>query len=72
MYTISPEIQTRLNTSHLYITVFWVIAGILRYLQLLFVLDSKDNPVRLLIKDHALKLILLAWFLNFLYFLYVA
>ena len=70
MYTVTPEIELRLNTRHLFLTVFWVVAGILRYLQLLFVFDTKDNPVRLLIKDHPLKLILLAWFLNFLYFLY--
>jgi decaprenyl-phosphate phosphoribosyltransferase len=72
MYTVSPEIRLRLGTDHLFTTVFWVVAGILRYLQLLFVFSSKDNPVRLLIKDHPLKLILLAWFLNFLYFLYMA
>ncbi len=72
MYTVSPEISVRLGTDHLFTTVFWVVAGILRYLQLLFVFDSKENPVRLLIKDHPLKLILLAWFLNFLYFLYMA
>lgn len=72
MYTISPEIRLRLDTNHLFTTVFWVVAGILRYLQLLFVFDSKENPVKLLIKDHPLKLILLAWFMNFLYFLYVA
>lgn len=72
MYTVSPEIRLRMGTGHLFTTVFWVVAGILRYLQLMFVFDSKENPVRLLIKDHPLKLILLAWFLNFLYFLYVA
>jgi 4-hydroxybenzoate polyprenyltransferase len=71
MYTVSPEIQQRFGTGHLFITVFWVLAGILRYLQLLFVFDLEENPVRLLIKDHPLKLILLAWFLNFLYFLYI-
>lgn len=71
MYTLSAEIQLRLGTGHLYTTVFWVVAGIIRYLQLLFVFGSKENPVKLLIKDHPLKLILLAWFLNFLYFLYM-
>jgi len=71
MYTVSPEIRLRLGTDHLFTTVFWVVAGILRYLQLLFVYEAKENPVRLLIKDHPLKLILLAWFLNFLYFLYM-
>ena len=72
MYTVSPEIRLRLGTDHLFTTVFWVVAGILRCLQLLFVFDTRENPVRLLIKDHPLKLILAAWVLNFLYFLYMA
>lgn len=71
MYSVSDEVSDRLGTNHLYITVFWVVAGILRYLQLLFVFDLKQNPVKLLILDHPLKFILLAWFLNFLYFLYM-
>jgi decaprenyl-phosphate phosphoribosyltransferase len=71
MYTVSAEIQLRIGTKYLYTTVLWVVAGIFRYLQLLFVFNAKENPVRLLIKDHPLKLILLAWFLNFLYFLYI-
>lgn len=71
MYTVSDKIQLRLGTEYLYTTVLWVVAGIFRYLQLLFVFNSKENPVRMLIKDHPLKLILLAWFLNFLYFLYM-
>lgn len=71
MYTVSTKVQLRLENTHLYTTVFWVVAGIMRYLQLLFVFDSRENPVRLLIKDHPLKLILLAWFLNFIYFLYM-
>jgi len=71
MYTVSPEIHSRLGTEYLFVTVFWVVAGVLRYLQLLFVFKANDNPVRLFLKDNPLKLIMLAWFLNFFYFLYL-
>ncbi|TKG94734.1 prenyltransferase [Puteibacter caeruleilacunae] len=71
MYTVAPESIARMNTEYLFVTVFWVIAGILRYLQLLFVKHEKDSPVRLLLKDHPLKLILLLWGLNFVYFRYL-
>lgn len=71
MYTVSPEIRERLGTDYLFTTVFWVVAGVLRYMQLLFVFEADENPVRLFIKDGPLKLILLAWFLNFFYFLYL-
>jgi len=71
MYTLSPETCERIGTDKLYITSFWVLAGVIRYLQQIFVLDNNDNPVRLLIKDHPLKLILLAWIINFLIFIYI-
>ncbi len=71
LYTISPEIQNRLHTQYLFTTVFWVLAGVLRYLQLLFVFRLDDNPVKLLLKDNPLKLIMLAWLLHFFYFLYL-
>lgn len=71
MYTVSPEIRGRLGTDYLFTTVFWVVGGVLRYMQLLFVYKADENPVRLFIKDGPLKLILLAWFLNFFYFLYL-
>jgi decaprenyl-phosphate phosphoribosyltransferase len=71
MYTVSPEIRERLGTDYLFTTVFWVVGGVLRYMQLLFVFKADENPVRLFINDGPLKLILLAWFLNFFYFLYL-
>lgn len=71
MYTVSSEIQSRLHTQYLFTTVFWVVAGVLRYLQLLFVFNADENPVRLLIKDTPLKLILGAWLIHFFYFLYL-
>ncbi|HKJ41569.1 MAG TPA: UbiA prenyltransferase family protein [Sunxiuqinia sp.] len=71
MYTLAPLTTERFGTNYLFVTVFWVVAGILRYLQLLFVEKTDLAPVSLLIKDHPLKLILLIWFLNFLYFIYL-
>ena len=71
LYTVSDEIQARLHTTFLFTTVFWVIAAILRYLQLIFVFKACDNPVKLFINDLPLKLILLAWFINFYYFIYI-
>ena len=70
MYTLAPETVQRVGTDKLYITAVWVLLGILRYLQQLFVLKNTDNPVRLLLRDHLMKLILLAWMITFLYFIY--
>lgn len=71
MYTVDPETIARVGNAHLYITAFWVIAGILRYLQLIFVAGSDLNPVMLLITDHPLKFIIAGWIINFLLFIYV-
>jgi len=71
MYSISPESTSRFGTNYLFVTAFWVVAGILRYLQLIFVEKTNRTPVQLLIRDHPLKFILLAWLFNFLYFIYL-
>jgi len=71
LYTLDHATIDRVGNNHLYITSFWVIAGILRYLQLLFVENAKMNPVMLLVRDHPLKIILLAWIINCLLFIYL-
>lgn len=71
LYTLDQETIARVGSNKLYITSFWVIAGILRYLQILFVTKSKMNPVLLLVYDHPLKIILFAWIINFLLFIYL-
>lgn len=72
LYTVSPETTVRVGSNQLFITSFWVLAGIMRYLQLLFVFNRNENPVSLLLKDNSLKLILLGWIFNFLFFLYLS
>jgi len=71
LYCLDPETVRRVD-QNLYVTSIWVVAGILRYLQLLFVAKWNLNPVVLLFRDHPLKIILLAWLLNFLYYLYIS
>ena len=71
LYCLDPETVRRVD-QNLYVTSVWVVAGILRYLQLLFVAERNLNPVVLLFRDHPLKIILLAWILNFLYYLYIS
>lgn len=71
LYTVSDETCIRLGTDKLFITSFWVLAGVMRYLQLLFVFEKNKNPVNLLINDAPLKVIILGWLLTFLFFLYI-
>ena len=64
-YTISPEVTQRLGTDQLYFTVFFVVIGILRYMQITFVESKSGNPTKVLLKDLFLQLTLLGWVLSF-------
>jgi len=70
MYTVSPQVVAQLGFSHLYFTGFFVLLGILRYLQLVIVKDFEGCPTRLLIRDRYLQIVILFWFLSVFYGLY--
>lgn len=66
-YTISPEVTLRLGTERLYFTVFFVIIGILRYMQITFVEQKSGSPTKVLLKDLFLQLTLIGWMLCFIF-----
>lgn len=65
MYTVSPEVLARLNTHNLYLTSFFVILGILRYMQLTFVELNSGSPTKLVLKDKFLQFTIIAWVISF-------
>jgi hypothetical protein len=65
MYTVSPEVISRLGTGNIYLTSFFVIIGVLRYMQLTFVYQNSGSPTKLVLKDKFLQIILLAWLYSF-------
>jgi len=71
MYTMSPEITERLNNYRLYYTCLFVLAGILRYLQLIFVNQDSQSPTKILYKDRFIQLTILLWVISFYIILYV-
>lgn len=66
MYTLSEDVISRLGSEDVYLTSFFVIVGILRYMQITFVENRSSNPASLLIHDLFLKLIIIAWLSTFL------
>ena len=60
-YAMSPEVQERLQTRHLGITVPFVLYGIFRYLYLLHMKGEGDSPSRVLIGDKPLLVNVLLW-----------
>lgn len=70
MYTTSPEIETRLGSTHVYLTTFFVLMGLLRYLQISFVEQNSGSPTAILLKDRFIQLTILGWITSFYFILY--
>lgn len=66
MYTVSDEVVERMHTSYLYITSIFVLAGIMRYLQLTIVDVKSGSPTKVLMKDRFIQLCILGWGICFL------
>lgn len=71
MYTISPEVMAQWKTYRLYYTTMFVIAGLLRYLQITFVENNTGSPTKLLLKDRFLQVTLLLWCASFYTIIYL-
>ncbi len=71
MYTISPEVMDRWKTYRLYYTSLFVIAGLLRYLQITFVENNTGSPTALLYKDRFLQVTILLWIVSFYTIIYL-
>lgn len=65
-YTISPEVIERLDTEYLYLTSFFVILGIFRYMQITFVEQDSGSPTKVVIRDRFLKVTIFLWLLTFI------
>jgi decaprenyl-phosphate phosphoribosyltransferase len=71
MYTTSPEIIKRLQTYRLYYTCIFVLAGIFRYLQLIYVHGNSQSPTKILYKDRFIQVTIILWVISFYLILYV-
>jgi len=71
MYTVSDEVTTRLQSNYVYTTSIFVLAGIIRYLQLTLVDIKSGSPTNILVKDRFIQLCILAWMLSFVIIIYI-
>jgi decaprenyl-phosphate phosphoribosyltransferase len=70
MYCFSPEVVGRIGSDKIFYTAFFVVLGILRYLQLTLVFNKTESPTRALLRDRFLQIILLGWIGSFVWLLY--
>lgn len=72
LYTVSDDVAGRVpNARYLYMTAVWVLAGIMRYLQLTIVDVRSGSPTRVLLHDHFVQLCIAGWIASFALLLYV-
>lgn len=70
MYTVSSEVTSRLGTDKLYLTSVFVVVGILRYFQLVFVHEKGHSPTQILINDRLIQLSIVFWIITFAFLIY--
>ncbi len=70
IYTASAEVESKLGTHYLYLTVPFVAFGILRYLYLIDERDEGGDPARALMRDRQLMLAVALWILADIALLY--
>ena len=70
-YTVSPMTVMRLGTYRLYYSSLFVIAGLMRYLQITFVLKKSGSPTEILYKDFFIQITLALWVISIYVILYL-
>jgi decaprenyl-phosphate phosphoribosyltransferase len=71
MYTLSPKTYERLQNYHLYYTSIFVIAGLMRYLQITLVKNEAGSPTDILFKDRFIQISIILWIISFYMILYL-
>lgn len=70
MYSISEDVMGKQHSDHVYLTSIFVIAGILRYLQIILVENKRWSPTRVLYKDPFIIITILLWALSYIFIIY--
>lgn len=65
MYSVSTEVTQQWGTDNIFITTVFVIAGIMRYLQLTMVEQKSGSPIKILYRDKFIIVTLIGWLISF-------
>ena len=71
IYTVSPEVEARMNSQYVYITSIFVLAGILRYLQITIVDIHSGSPTKIMLHDRFIQICLFLWACLFAFIIYL-
>ena len=70
IYTTSPQTVEKFHSKYLYLTAFFVIVGVMRYLQITFVYEDSGSPTKIVLKDRFMQFVLIGWVMTFVWIIY--
>ena len=71
IYTTESEVIARLGTDKLYLTAPFVLAGVMRYLQITMVEEKSGSPTKIVLTDRFLRLACVGWLAMFSALIYL-
>ncbi len=71
MYTVSEEVTRQFGSHYIYLTTVFVLAGILRYMQITIVDVKSGSPTKVLMHDRFVQLCIAGWIASFLILIYL-
>ncbi len=71
MYTVSDAAVLNTGNHYVYITSIFVLAGIIKYLQLSMVDAKTGDPTKVLLKNRFIQLCVVGWFLTYFIIIYL-
>jgi len=71
IYTVSPEVVARFKNDYVYVSSIFVLAGILRYLQVAIVDVRSGSPTKILMHDRFIQSCIVLWIFVFILIIYL-
>ena len=71
IYTMKESVIESFGSPYIYLTNFWVLACLLRYLQDMLVYHRSGSPTKLLMKDRFIKCCIVGWIASFFAIIYL-
>lgn len=70
-YTLSPEVELKLGTGHMDLTIPFVLYGVFRYLYLIHQKEGGGSPTRMLLNDKPILVNIILWLIAVILIVYI-
>lgn len=70
LYTVNPDVVARFDSEYVYLTAVWVIAAMIKYLQITMVDLKSGSPTKVLLTNRFVQACIVGWGIHFLILIY--